>query len=384
MHGFASQGIAYTDDNNWLTMQTSVGSYSFTDFGGNVSMPVTDKFRIGAQIYDRNLGQLGKWHPSLDWAILDFKYKPWLSIRGGKVKTVIGLYNDTQDLDFLHTFALLPQSVYAIDLRDSTIAHRGGDVYGSFRLRHHMGSLSYTVYAGQRSDSIYSGYPYLLKSYNINIRSYGGLVYGGDLRWQTPLKDLLVGASRIDEDITGKGTGSAPGNGGGGSPRAVNAAVSTSAYEEHSRQDWANQFYEQYTHGKLHLDAEYRRYLRDQRIANGFAENVVDVRGWYVAGTYQLLKRLTIGSYYSRYNVSSVAPGLGGGPNPLTDAANHDYDKVVTGRVDISRFWNVKVEGHFMDGYGTAAYPNGFYSQQNPGGFQRNTNALVVKTGFNF
>jgi hypothetical protein len=64
--------------------------------------------------------------------------------------------------------------------------------------------------------------------------------------------------------------------------------------------------------------------------------------------------------------------------------ANHVYDKVITGRVDLNRFWNVKVEGHFMDGYGDSLYPDGFYPQQNSQGFKPNTNALVVKTSFNF
>jgi hypothetical protein len=36
IHGFASQGFIYTDDNNWLTMHTSQGSGAFTDFGANV------------------------------------------------------------------------------------------------------------------------------------------------------------------------------------------------------------------------------------------------------------------------------------------------------------------------------------------------------------
>jgi len=124
-HGFASQGFIYTNDNNWLTMHTSQGSGAFTDFGANASMRVTDRMRLGVQGYDRNLGNLGEWHPSVDWAFADYQFKTWFGVRGGKVKTVLGLYNDTQDLDFLHTFALLPQSVYPTDLRDATIAHLG-------------------------------------------------------------------------------------------------------------------------------------------------------------------------------------------------------------------------------------------------------------------
>src|SRR5579864_2099351 len=84
IHGFASQGFVYTDENNWLTMHTSKGSGAFTDFGANISMQVTDKLRIGAQVYDRNLGNLGEWHPSVDWAVVDFRFKNWLGFRGGK------------------------------------------------------------------------------------------------------------------------------------------------------------------------------------------------------------------------------------------------------------------------------------------------------------
>ncbi|MGC2197681.1 MAG: hypothetical protein WA628_23620, partial [Terriglobales bacterium] len=73
IHGFASQGFVYTNDNNWLTMKTSAGSAAFTDFGANVSMQVTDRLRIGAQVYDRNIGNLGDWHLSLDWAFADYR-----------------------------------------------------------------------------------------------------------------------------------------------------------------------------------------------------------------------------------------------------------------------------------------------------------------------
>jgi hypothetical protein len=46
---------------------------------------------------------------------------------------------------------------------------------------------------------------------------------------------------------------------------------------------------------------------------------------------------------------------------------------------------NVKLEGHFMDGYGVPGYyPDGFYNVDNPQGLKPNTNALVVRTGFNF
>ena len=374
VHGWISQGFVYTNQNNWLTMNTSSGSGAMTDMGLNMSLQLAENFRVGAQVYNRNLGQLGQYHPSLDWALADYKFKSWLGFRGGKVKTVLGLYNDTQDLDFLHTFALLPQSIYPIDLRDTTIAHLGGDVYGTIPLTHHLGDLAYTAYAGHRSDSIYSGYPYLLTQFNVYFTQYGGLQYGGDLRWSTPLKGLLLGVSRLNQDITGKGTAF-------GFPAA-----------EHSKQDWTNQFYGEYTHGAFRIDSEYRRYLRDQSIINGTAHDADDVRGWYVAGAYRIRKWLEVGSYYSRYTIASTSTF-----QVFTDTSSpalHNYDKVVTANVDLNRFWNLKIEGHFMDGYGAeftnladredAGYPNGFYPQVNSRGFKPYTNALVVKTSFTF
>ncbi len=378
IHGFASQGFVYTNTNNWLTMNSSQGSGAFTDFGFNVSTSVTDKLRVGAQFYDRNLGQLGQYHPSLDWAVVDYRFKSWFGVRGGKVKTTLGLYTDTQDLDFLRTFALLPQSVYPTDLRESTIAHLGGDVYGSLPLKHSLGDLSYTAYAGHRSDSVYSGYPYLLSQFGTLFKSYGGLQYGVDLRWSTPVKGLLIGASRMNEDITGKGLAINPFNPGAGLLPS----------SEYSKADWTNQFYAQYTVGKLRIDSEYRRYLRDQILFGGTSENETDVRGWYVSGAYRISKRLALGSYYSRYTVTSVFGGALAAivPNQTDTSlpANHIYDKVITARVDLKKFWDVKVEGHFMNGYGNSTYPDGFYPQVNPQGFKPNTNALVVKTGFNF
>jgi hypothetical protein len=150
VHGFASQGYAYTNQNNFLTMNTSHGSPAFTDGSVNLSMQVTNKFRVGGQGYARKIGSLDDFRPSLDWAYGDYKFAKWFGVRAGKVKTAMGLYNDTQDMEFLHTWALLPQGVYPTDLRTTFIAHTGGDVYGQIKLKK-AGKLDYTAYGGLRS-----------------------------------------------------------------------------------------------------------------------------------------------------------------------------------------------------------------------------------------
>ena len=377
VHGFASQGFVYTDENNWLTMNTSQGSAAMTDMGLNLSSQLTDKFRIGAQVYDRNLGRLGQWHPSLDWALGDYRFTNWFGIRAGKVKTTMGLYNDSQDLDFLHVFALLPQGVYPTDLRDTTIAHTGGDIYGNVPLHHRLGDISYTAFVGHRSDSIYSGYPYLISQWGVYFHSLGGLQYGGDVRWNTPVKGVLIGTSRMNEEITGKGQVGNPSN----------ASAGLQPYQVTAKTCWTNQFYGEYLIQRLRIDAEYRRKVIG--VPYGGGSNVTDdVRGWYVAGSYRILRKVQVGTYYSHYTMTNAVAGPIQAVFPAqTDTsvpANHIYDKVISGRVDLNRFWNVKIEGHFMDGYGTGPYPNGFYPQVNPTGFKPNTNALILKTGFHF
>lgn len=377
VHGFASQGFVYTDQhNNWLTMNTNDGSGAMTDMGLNMSSQLTDRLRVGAQVYDRHLGQLGQWHPSLDWAVADYRFSNWLGIRGGKVKTTLGLYNDSQDLDFLHVFALLPQSIYPTDLRDTVIAHKGGDVYGNVAMGRRFGNISYTAFAGFHSDSIYSGYPYLATQWGVYFRDIQGPQYGGDLRWETPWRPLLLGVSRMNQEVTAKGFFQNPLI----SPQPLPYQTTTKTF-------WSNHYYARAHLRRLEVNGEYRRYFVLFPIFAG-GDVSLDARGWYISGTYRLRKHFEVGSYYSRYTITTSSGGLAQIFLPSqTDTSlpqNHIYDKVVAGRVDLNRFVYVKIEGHFMDGYGIGPYPDGFYPQQNPAGFKPTTNALVLKTGFHF
>jgi hypothetical protein len=194
VHGFGSQGYAYSNENNFLTMNTSHGSPAFTEGSLNLSMPISDKFRIGGQGYTRKIGSLDDFRPSLDWAYGDYKIAGWLGVRAGKVKTAMGLYNDTQDMAFLYPWALLPQGVYPTDLRTTFIAHTGGDLYGRIPLKK-AGKLDYTAYYGYRSYDNREGYYYYSLANGFNILRINGHMEGWDLKWQTPVKGLMLGTS---------------------------------------------------------------------------------------------------------------------------------------------------------------------------------------------
>jgi hypothetical protein len=383
IHSFGSQGFLYSNDNNYLTTKSTAGSFSFTDFGFNASTQITDKFRVGAQLYDRNIGHLGNWHPELDWAVADYRFKDWFGIRGGKVKTVLGLYNDTQDMEFLHTWALIPQSVYPIDQRDENIAHIGGDIYGNIDLKK-KGSLNYTVYGGQRPSDPNGGVfyalqtamkvdlpgqplPIFLPTNALNqktIDSYDGPVYGADLRWTTPIKGLLAGASYLNRDLTIKGT-------------FVNTNI---PYRLIDDKDHTLGYYVDYNVGNLRLDGEYRRtiwFFRNTP-ANGILTTIPssrDMRSGYVSAAYRISKWLELGTYHSRFYyewpVRHSFPG------------NHVFDQALTARFDLRNYLDLKVEGHFIDGSEASSITNrGFYVVSNPGGIAPTMKMLVIRLGY--
>lgn len=361
-HGFISEGFSYTNDNNYLTMKTSSGSF-FTEGALNASTSITDKFRVGAQVYMRDIGHFGQWQPELDWAMGDYRFASWFGVRAGKVKTTFGLYNDSQDMDFLQTWALMPQAIYAVDQRSSYIAHTGGDLYGSIAPKR-LGTFSYVVWAGKNPNDLNGGYAYALSTIGVNYKTYGGRSEGADLRWSTPVSGLTVGASYMSRDVVGDGTWTLQGP--------------VAPVHEESTKEYLQQFYGQYIHGKFHADAEYRRYYRGI-LVNDVLPIADDTRSWYASAAYRVHKRLELGTYYSHFVDVRAYTGL-----PASDPGSFIHDKVVSARIDVSNHVYFKLEGHFMSGYAEYALVRGFYGPNNPNGFSPTTNMLAVRTGFNF
>jgi hypothetical protein len=379
IHSFASQGFMYTNQNNYMTMNTTSGSFAFTDVGANVSVKLTDNFRVGAQIYDRNLGQIGNFHPALDWATADYRFKDWLGIRAGQVKTTLGLFNDTQDMEFLQTWALMPQSTYSLDQRGATISHIGADIYGNIDMKR-MGGVSYTVYGGERPNDPNGGYVYALDTSAKNgtdpngayyvvpstartITSYEGPVFGSDLRWNSPVKGLLVGFTYLYQD-----------------PTTVGHYIATNIpYHLRTLSDNTYAYYTEYTRGNFRFDGEYRR--EPVTITTSTPSGVVtpptsrEIRDGYVAASYRLSKIFEVGSYYSRYYANWDVLH--------SDPLNHVFDYVVTLRADLRKYLDLKVEEHFMNGTMPSAIASrGFYVADNPNGLKPETHLLVVRLGY--
>jgi hypothetical protein len=98
---------------------------------------------------------------------------------------------------------------------------------------------------------------------------------------------------------------------------------------------------------------------------------------WFASAAYRVTPKLQVGVYHS--NVHEDNPN-----NPLNTASNHIADEVGTARYDVNSHWEVKAEGHVMDGYGDIYAAQGFYSQWNAQGLKPKTNMVVLKATYNF
>jgi hypothetical protein len=158
IHGFATQGFLYTSHNNYLTMLSDSGSFRWTDGAVSFSDALTDSLRAGVQLHMYQLGTLGGAHLQVDWASADYKFNDYFGVRAGKVKTVIGLFNDCQDIDSLFLWTLQPEGVFPVDNEGYFLSHVGGEVYGYLPFGNRGGKLRYDGFAGESYLPLDGGY----------------------------------------------------------------------------------------------------------------------------------------------------------------------------------------------------------------------------------
>jgi len=325
MHGFVSQGAIKTTHNNYL-VASERGSLDFTEMGANFSLQMTDRLRVGLQLFSSKLGTTGNFSVKADWFNLDYRWKDWLGLRAGRVKLPFGLYNDTSDIDAARVPVLLPQSVYPISERDFLLAQTGFELYGFISLEV-LGALEYRLYAGSVYIPLTGQAPGPVQVTGFNAQ----YVLGGRLLWDTPLEGLRVGGSvqdlRFDLALHD-------------SPPVVPADTTVTSHlsallgvasAEYVGHDWL-------------VASEYSRWQVKVTDSSSpmLLPNYREVsERFYALVAYRLRRWLQPGAYYSR-----LAPNL----LVKSGAGATQHDVAGTLRFDINDFWLVKLEGHFMHG----------------------------------
>ncbi len=354
IHGFAAQAFLYSNANNYLGMNTSSGSSAWTEAALNVNDQVAEKLRVGVQFHYTRLGSFGGDTLNVDWALGDYKLNRWAGIRAGKVKIRWGLYNDTQDYDPGYMWALLPESVYGVDVRATNLSQMGVELYGRIPVRNSLGKLDYSVYWGDYTYASDDGSAANFDSQGINFSQLpGGKTPGFDLRWTTPISGLKLGGSLMTYDASGSLA-----NGAGTYKQPL-------AY-------WPTG-YAQYDYKKMFLSGQYVRLVQYQTVTLQEELPVTtssDTHEWFVMGGYHVTQKFQAGTYYTRYTIAHA---------DSTDPANYYRDWAISSRYDINANFYAKLEGHFIDGFAL-----GFYQLNNANGLKARTNLVVAKVGFTF
>ena len=323
VHAFASQGFILTGNNNYLADKTTQGSFQFSEVGLNFTKTLTDKFRMGVQLFAQDLGPTGNYDAKMDWFYLDYRWQDWLGFRVGRVKIPFGLYNEINDIDAARLPILLPQGVYPINNRNYLLAQTGGELYGYARL-HLAGALDYHGYAGTifLDATNTPGSPIQITGLDVKY------VVGGRLMWETPLEGLRLGGSlqqlRLDITVsTPVGTTSVD--------APVTLGVASVEYAAHD----------------VLVAAEFSRWAFSLKSGNTSVypsiPTTISDRA-YLMTAYRPARWFQFGAYYSL---------LVGNDSLAMTRANEQHDFAGTVRFDINDNWLVKLEGHYM--VGTAA-----------------------------
>src|SRR5579859_5950657 len=187
VHAFVSQGFVLSSENNFL-VKSKEGSFELSEIGINFTEQVTDKLRLGIQLFSHRPATGGTYNVKADWFYLDYRLFDWLGVRAGRTKLPFGLYNEINDIDSARVPILLPQSIYPFQNRDFLLAQTGFELYGRLDLRS-AGALDYRLYGGTIFLDITQtpGSPYQVTDFGVPY------IAGGRVLWETPLEGLRIG-----------------------------------------------------------------------------------------------------------------------------------------------------------------------------------------------
>ena len=174
--------------------KSSRGSLELFEAGLAVSKEVTDRLRVGTQLFSRDVGTLGNYRVNIDWAFIDYRHRPWLGLRAGHIKLPFGLYNEYADIDSGRLPVLMPQSIYPINSRDLLLAHTGFAGYGSLDLGR-GGALDYQLFLGVFFIAPATASTVVASDVDSKY------VTGGQVFWQAPIDGLRLGLSALRASI---------------------------------------------------------------------------------------------------------------------------------------------------------------------------------------
>ena len=372
LHGFASIGYVQSSENN-IIEDSEDGTFQFNEFGLNAGTTFFDDIYIGVQVMSRDYGAVGNNDIYVNWALVDYQWRDILGFKLGKVKLPLGLYGDIRDYDFLRTPIFLPQSIYNDNYRELNDSYTGGGIYGTFDLGQ-GGRLKYDLFYGLEQDIDKDGG--IARDVNLGgmqfIESTVDYTFGGRLKWHTPVSGLQLAVSfrQLDTTTDAKSTDT---------PLFMNIILDDVQ---------STTFSGEYSIGRFTIMGEYEMVRGDivrtidmtslgQPLITSKSE--INAEHYYAQVSYRFTDWFTAGVYYSvdvpntddRDGESLIERGL-------QDISAWQNDLAVTTRFDVTDFWLIKLEYHYVDGTSLLT------EADNPDGFEKSWDYFAIKTTLSF
>ncbi len=138
VHGFLTQGAFHTTGNNYNGESKNSISFDQTEIGLNIFWQTNDKINFATQGLFRNAGQVDNGTIRIDYALMNINLlnnqNLRIGTRLGRIKSPIGLYNETRDVAFTTPSILLPQSIYLDRSRSLFLSADGAQIYADYQL----------------------------------------------------------------------------------------------------------------------------------------------------------------------------------------------------------------------------------------------------------
>lgn len=136
-HGFFSQGLTHTSDNNFFGESDDNVSFDFREIGINGSWRIIPELQLAVQVVYRDAGLTDDDGVRVDYGLADYSFfsseSTLMGVRAGRVPTPYGFYNDTRDVASTRPGIILPQSIYFDVNRNFALSADGGYFYGEHR-----------------------------------------------------------------------------------------------------------------------------------------------------------------------------------------------------------------------------------------------------------
>lgn len=405
VHGFFSQGYINSSDNVWLADDSETGSWDLNEAGINLSYDATSRIRLAGAIYasnmweDKQVVNGGSFDQSkvakvnLDYLYVQGSLVDEFGLRVGRVKQAYGFYNEVRDLDVARSTAILPQAVYDNRDRETNFLATGVAGYGSVGLGS-AGSFDWQAYWGTTQIPSDGTIANQYATNDVKLTE-GGMsldaVVGGQVMYSPPVDGLRLGVSfRQLQGLEAQayippGVIFIPPPFGPGANPYIPMTTSVDAQDfwlfslEYLLDDWTFQ-------------AEYQRVKSRVKYNvtgggppwQGMFQAIMqpqnqETEGFYGLLSYRVLPQVEagfIGSAYFQNWQERVSD----------DWNTYQIDYGAFARYDVTDWWTLKAEGHYVQGAGLLDKPaqaTGYF----PGSTVLSTEYwtyFVARTTFNF